>query len=204
MSRLRFWRRHDEIPVVELRQLKPGAGRDRVPRDPGDRRVLRLHQAHPVQTRLPSEGGVRDGPQHPPQVARAHRRASTWARSRSIQREGNAGLVNMEIEPKGLPIHTDATLKIRPRIFLEGNWFVELQPGSPSAHDALLRLHDPGHADLRPGAARPGARRAEHRHARQPAELPAGLRRRADAQADRRRKRRTGPGSARPERARRR
>ena len=24
-------------------------------------------------------------------------------------------------------------MKIRPRIFLEGNWFVELQPGSPSA-----------------------------------------------------------------------
>ncbi len=51
----------------------------------------------------------------------------------SIQREGNAGLVNMEIEPKGLPIHTDATLKIRPRIFLEGNWFVDMQPGSPTA-----------------------------------------------------------------------
>ena len=39
----------------------------------------------------------------------------------------------MEIEARGLPIHADATLKIRPRIFLEGNWFVELQPGSPSA-----------------------------------------------------------------------
>ena len=39
----------------------------------------------------------------------------------------------MEIENRGLPIHADATLKIRPRIFLEGNWFVELQPGSPSA-----------------------------------------------------------------------
>ncbi len=24
-------------------------------------------------------------------------------------------------------------MKIRPRLFLEGNWFVELQPGSPSA-----------------------------------------------------------------------
>jgi phospholipid/cholesterol/gamma-HCH transport system substrate-binding protein len=41
--------------------------------------------------------------------------------------------VTMEIEGKGLPIHSDATLKIRPKIFLEGNWFVELQPGSPSA-----------------------------------------------------------------------
>jgi phospholipid/cholesterol/gamma-HCH transport system substrate-binding protein len=51
----------------------------------------------------------------------------------SIRRSGNTGLVTMEIEGKGLPIHEDATLKIRPRIFLEGNWFVELQPGSPSA-----------------------------------------------------------------------
>jgi ABC-type transporter Mla subunit MlaD len=39
----------------------------------------------------------------------------------------------MEIESRGLPIHSDATLKLRPRIFLEGNWFVDLQPGSPSA-----------------------------------------------------------------------
>ena len=46
----------------------------------------------------------------------------------------------MEIESRGLPIHSDATVKIRPRIFLEGNWFVELQPGSPSAQDAVLRL----------------------------------------------------------------
>jgi phospholipid/cholesterol/gamma-HCH transport system substrate-binding protein len=51
----------------------------------------------------------------------------------SATRDGNAALVSMEIEGKGLPIHEDATLKIRPRIFLEGNFFVELQPGSPSA-----------------------------------------------------------------------
>ena len=51
----------------------------------------------------------------------------------SITREGKAGLVTMNLESKALPIHSDATLKIRPRIFLEGNWFVELQPGSPSA-----------------------------------------------------------------------
>jgi phospholipid/cholesterol/gamma-HCH transport system substrate-binding protein len=51
----------------------------------------------------------------------------------SIQRAGNTGLVTMEIETRGLPIHSDATVKVRPRLFLEGNWFVELQPGSPSA-----------------------------------------------------------------------
>ena len=37
----------------------------------------------------------------------------------------------MEIEDDGLPIKRDAKLKIRSRIFLEGNYFVELQPGSP-------------------------------------------------------------------------
>jgi phospholipid/cholesterol/gamma-HCH transport system substrate-binding protein len=51
----------------------------------------------------------------------------------AVAREGHAGLVTMEIEPGGLPIHSDATVKIRPRTFLEGNWFVDLQPGSPSA-----------------------------------------------------------------------
>jgi ABC-type transporter Mla subunit MlaD len=41
----------------------------------------------------------------------------------------------MDVDDKGLPIHRDATLKIRPRIFLEGNFFVDVRPGSPSAPD---------------------------------------------------------------------
>src|SRR5207248_2603145 len=41
--------------------------------------------------------------------------------------------VKMEIEDKGLPIHRDAELKLRPRIFLEGNMFVDVQPGSPES-----------------------------------------------------------------------
>jgi phospholipid/cholesterol/gamma-HCH transport system substrate-binding protein len=45
----------------------------------------------------------------------------------------NAAVVTMEVNGKGLPIHKDATLKIRPRIFLEGNFFVDVSPGSPSA-----------------------------------------------------------------------
>jgi phospholipid/cholesterol/gamma-HCH transport system substrate-binding protein len=44
-----------------------------------------------------------------------------------------AAKVTMQISPEGLPIHQDARLKIRPRIFLEGNEFVDLQPGSPSS-----------------------------------------------------------------------
>ena len=48
--------------------------------------------------------------------------------------EGNgAAEVTMELEDKGLPIHRDAELKIRQRIFLEGNFFIDLRPGSPSA-----------------------------------------------------------------------
>ncbi|MDQ4048969.1 MAG: MlaD family protein [Actinomycetota bacterium] len=41
--------------------------------------------------------------------------------------------IEMEVKDTALPIHTDATLKVRPRTFLEGNFFVDLQPGSPSA-----------------------------------------------------------------------
>ena len=39
--------------------------------------------------------------------------------------------VTMEIEDAGLPIHEDATMKVRSRIFLEGNYFVDLKPGTP-------------------------------------------------------------------------
>lgn len=41
--------------------------------------------------------------------------------------------VTMQIEDRALPLHKDATLKVRPRIFLEGNKFVDLKPGTPSA-----------------------------------------------------------------------
>src|SRR5215212_1828028 len=47
--------------------------------------------------------------------------------------KGGGAIVTMEIEKPGLPIHKDAQLKIRPRIFLEGNFFVDIQPGTPSA-----------------------------------------------------------------------
>ena len=43
--------------------------------------------------------------------------------------------VTMEIKDKGLPIHDDARLKVRPRVFLEGNFFIDLRPGSPSADE---------------------------------------------------------------------
>ncbi len=40
-------------------------------------------------------------------------------------------VVTMAIDDEGRPLHEDATAKIRPRIFLEGNFFVDLAPGTP-------------------------------------------------------------------------
>jgi phospholipid/cholesterol/gamma-HCH transport system substrate-binding protein len=51
----------------------------------------------------------------------------------STSRDGDNTTVTFTVEGKGRPIHDDAFAAIRPRIFLEGNFFVELDPGSPSA-----------------------------------------------------------------------
>ena len=47
-----------------------------------------------------------------------------------------AAVLTMELDESALPLHTDATMKLRPRLFLEGNYFVDLQPGSPNAPEA--------------------------------------------------------------------
>jgi phospholipid/cholesterol/gamma-HCH transport system substrate-binding protein len=46
---------------------------------------------------------------------------------------GRTALVTLALKKEALPLHEDATLKVRPRIFLEGNFFVDLRPGTPSA-----------------------------------------------------------------------
>jgi ABC-type transporter Mla subunit MlaD len=125
-------RRRDEIPVVELRRYKPLRSgiillvvvaiavyfgfTKHIPFTHGYRLNAVFTSALNIHTRSPVRiAGVNVG-----QVT-------------SVRREGRTGVVSMEIEAKGLPIHEDATLKIRPRLFLEGNFFVDLQPGSPSA-----------------------------------------------------------------------
>jgi virulence factor Mce-like protein len=50
--------------------------------------------------------------------------------------DSSAATVTMDIKRNGLPIYTDAEAKIRPRIFLEGNFFVDLQQGTPGARKA--------------------------------------------------------------------
>ncbi len=42
-----------------------------------------------------------------------------------------AAVVTMDINPDGLPIRSDATVRIIPNIFLEGNYYVSLSPGTP-------------------------------------------------------------------------
>jgi hypothetical protein len=132
MSRARWWRRRDETPVIELQRYRPvrtGAialvilavvvyfgFTKHIPFKHG----FRLHAVFASAMNIHAKSPVRIAGVDVGQVS-------------SIKREGNTGVVTMEISNNGLPIHTDATVKIRPRIFLEGNWFVELQPGSPSA-----------------------------------------------------------------------
>jgi phospholipid/cholesterol/gamma-HCH transport system substrate-binding protein len=132
VSAPRWWRRQERVPVIELQRSNPvRAGivlvvivviavyfgfTKHIPFKHGFRlkaefaTAVNIHKASPVRI-----AGV------------------TIGKVSAIQRTGNTGLVTMEIESRGLPIHSDATVKIRPRLFLEGNWFVELQPGTPSA-----------------------------------------------------------------------
>jgi len=125
-------RRRDEVPVVELRRSRPlRTGLIVIV-------VLVLVTYFGFNKSVPFKHGFKLNaafanalnvhPKSPVRIAGVDVGQVT-----AIKREGHAGLVTMEISNGGLPIHTDATAKLRPRIFLEGNWFVELQPGSPSA-----------------------------------------------------------------------
>src|SRR5215207_10054939 len=53
----------------------------------------------------------------------------------AAERDGDATKVTFTVSEAGRPIRDDAFAQIRPRIFLEGNFFIELDPGSPSAEE---------------------------------------------------------------------
>ena len=84
--------------------------------------------------------------------------------------------VTMTINSNGLPIHKDATFAIRPRIFLEGNFFVDREPRHPERSGRPERPHVPDPAGSRAGAARPGADQPPGRHAPEPADAAAAVR----------------------------
>jgi ABC-type transporter Mla subunit MlaD len=51
----------------------------------------------------------------------------------SVEQEGDLAKATFTVDEEGQPIHEDAQIEIRPRLFLEGNFFLDLKPGSPSA-----------------------------------------------------------------------
>lgn len=53
---------------------------------------------------------------------------------------GRASRIAFTVSSSGLPIHKDATIRIRDRLFLEGGYYLELDPGTPAAP----LLHDGG------------------------------------------------------------
>ncbi|HEX3562155.1 MAG TPA: MlaD family protein [Solirubrobacterales bacterium] len=46
---------------------------------------------------------------------------------------GHTADVTVSLDDEALPLHSDATARIRPRTFLEGAFFMDVTPGSPSA-----------------------------------------------------------------------
>src|SRR5256714_1548280 len=49
---------------------------------------------------------------------------------------GNTAEVHMELDRSAPPLYASTTMRIRPRIFLEGGFYIDLQPGAP--HGARL------------------------------------------------------------------
>ena len=151
-------------------------GRDRDRRD----RAWRPSSASRRRTRSPAPTSSRRSSRTPTTSSRTHPCGSpawTSARSRRSRPTRTArATVKMEIKDKGLPLHEDATLKVRPRIFLEGNFFVDIQPGSPSVADPGGGRPDRAEPDGGAGPVRRPARRAPERHPRRPPGLPQGVR----------------------------
>ena len=52
-----------------------------------------------------------------------------------VSAAGEATLVTFSLDEEGRPIREDAAAQIRPRLFLEGNWFIDLDPGTPDAEE---------------------------------------------------------------------
>jgi phospholipid/cholesterol/gamma-HCH transport system substrate-binding protein len=54
----------------------------------------------------------------------------------SIGGDSPAVEVTMKLDEEALPIHEDAEIKVRPRIFFEGNLFMDIRPGTPDSPEA--------------------------------------------------------------------
>jgi ABC-type transporter Mla subunit MlaD len=58
-----------------------------------------------------------------------------------VTRTGSGAVVQMRIQVPPAPhIGTDALIKVRPRLFLEGNWFIDIDPGNATVLENGDRL----------------------------------------------------------------
>ena len=118
-------------------------------RDPDrDRRLPRVHEEDPVHERgLPAARDVRERGHPAPDLAGADRRRQRRRGDLASSARATRPSVTFTVDDEGQPIHEDATIEIRPRLFLEGNFFLDLDPGSPSSPELADGRHDPGHPD---------------------------------------------------------
>jgi len=52
-----------------------------------------------------------------------------------MENNGDNTIVTFTVDDEGRPIREDASAQIRPRLFLEGNWFIDLDPGTPESKE---------------------------------------------------------------------
>ncbi|HTX31137.1 MAG TPA: MlaD family protein [Solirubrobacteraceae bacterium] len=52
---------------------------------------------------------------------------------RGVTPDGDGSRIAFSLDRSALPIHRDATIRIRDRLFLEGSYYLELDPGTPAA-----------------------------------------------------------------------
>ena len=50
-----------------------------------------------------------------------------------VSRDGNGARIAFALSREAFPVHRDATIEIRDRLFLEGSYYLELNPGTPGA-----------------------------------------------------------------------
>lgn len=89
-------------------------------------RVNPFHDAHEVKAAFRSAVGVQS--RTPVRIAGIDVGKVTKVEAL----DGGGALVTMELDDNGLPVHADAEADIRQRIIFEGNFYIDLHPGSPS------------------------------------------------------------------------
>ena len=104
-------------------------------------------------------------------------RSARSCRSSGSPGSSNAAVVTMDIDKNGLPIHADATARIRSRIFLEGNFYVDLHPGTPDAPIAVARAPRCRPPNTRARSSSTACWRRSDSTRAEPADAAAGVRR---------------------------